>query len=79
MLVVSAAMLVVLYTSPVHGRPPGGVWLHRVLETLRSLVVAAEGERIRGSRRVGWAQPWLPQDDRLSYSESLRDSGVSRT
>lgn len=24
-------------------------------------------------------QPWLPQDDRLSYRESLRDSGVSRT
>lgn len=23
--------------------------------------------------------PWLPQDDRLSYRESLRDSGVSRT
>lgn len=23
--------------------------------------------------------PWLPQDDKLSYRESLRDSGVSRT
>lgn len=23
--------------------------------------------------------PWLPQDDRLSYRESLKDSGVSRT
>lgn len=23
--------------------------------------------------------PWLPQDDRLSYRESLSDSGVSRT
>lgn len=47
-LVVSAAMLGVLYTAPVHGRPPGAVWLHCVLETLRSLVVAAaEGERIR--------------------------------
>lgn len=29
--------------------------------------------------RSGLHHPWLPQEDRLSYRESLRDSGVSRT
>lgn len=31
------------------------------------------------SSRPWLLHPWLPQDDRLSYRESLRDSGVSRT
>lgn len=48
------------------------------------LIVTFSGEERRPEAtppapRSGLHHPWLPQEDRLSYRESLRDSGVSRT
>lgn len=74
-------LLVVLYTVSPQATVGGfTIWLHRVGNPEESIVPPFQSQQ--GGRDlaiIGTTQPWLPHEDRLSYSESLRDSGVSRT